>query len=288
MKHSVILLLLLPGFVCAGELLRLEDSADAMGTTYTLVLYGEDQEAMQAAAEAAFEEVRRLDRMLSNYRPGSEWSEVNRNAAVRPGTWGFYKGTGRLPAKEEIAGVLPAVGYRNVILDEKAQTVRFAKEGVEMDPGGIGKGYAVDHMVEKLKAAHIAAAMVSAGGSSIYGLGAPPNDPGWKVQIRHPRDWSRTIEEFFLKNESISTSGDYEKFFEAGGKLFSHIMDPRTGYPARGTRSVSVVAPSALDSEAWTKPFFIHGRQWAARHKPEGFRVFLCEDKADVTCAWLQ
>ncbi|MCX7670121.1 MAG: FAD:protein FMN transferase, partial [Anaerolineae bacterium] len=86
---------------------------------------------------------------------------------------------------------------------------------------------------------------------------------------------------------SISTSGDYEKFFEAGGKIYSHIMDPRTGYPAAGVLSVSVMAPTTVESEAWTKPFFILGRQWAAKNKPEGLRVFLCEDEAKPSCAWL-
>ena len=94
--------------------------------------------------------------------------------------------------------------------------------------------------------------------------------------------------EVFLKDESLSTSGNYEKFFLAGGKMYSHIMDPRTGYPAQGTLSVSVIAPKTLDSEAWTKPYFVLGRSWAGRHRPQGFRIFLCEDRSEQTCAWLQ
>lgn len=86
----------------------------------------------------------------------------------------------------------------------------------------------------------------------------------------------------------MSTSGDYEKFFEAEGKIYSHIMDPRTGYPAPGMLSVSVVAPKAIDSEAWTKPFFILGRAWTAKHKPQGLRVYMCEDRSDLACVWLQ
>jgi len=321
MKHLVVLLLVLPGVLCSGELLRLEDSADAMGTAYTVVLYGEDQEKLMAAAEAAFEEVRRLDRTLSNYRPNSEWSQVNRRAADEPvpvspelfgllsacveysrlseGTfdisvgplmrmWGFFKGSGRLPSKEEVAGAMASVGYQNILLDASSRTVRFRRPGVELDPGGIGKGYAVDRMAEILKDHGVKSALISAGGSSIYAIGAPPDDPGWKVRIRHPREWSQSVEEFHLKDESLSTSGDYEKFFEAGGRLYSHIMDPRTGYPATGTLSVSVVAPSTLDSEAWTKPFFILGRGWAAKNKPKGLRVFFCEDKTELACAWLQ
>jgi thiamine biosynthesis lipoprotein len=86
----------------------------------------------------------------------------------------------------------------------------------------------------------------------------------------------------------MSTSGSYEKFFRAEGKTYSHLMDPRTGYPAQGTASVSVIAPKTLDSEAWTKPFFINGRQWAVQHRPKNFRVFFCEDRTEQACAWLQ
>jgi thiamine biosynthesis lipoprotein len=312
--------------VPAGEvqpdLLRLESSADAMGSTYTVALYGFDRDQMEAAVEAAFDEVRRLDRMLSNYRPDSELSEVNRFAAERPvkvtpdffrllqaclnysrqseGTfditvgplmkvWGFYRGSGRLPRKEQVAAALEKVGWKNILLDPENRTVRLARPGVELDPGGIGKGYAVDRMVEVLRDNNIRSAMVSAGGSSIYGLGSPGNEKdGWPVEIRDPKVASKTVAEVRLKDQSMSTSGSYEKFFQAEGKIYSHIMDPRTGYPAQGTLAVSVIAPHTLDSEAWTKPFFILGRQWAAQNKPQPFRVFLCEDKAEQPCAWLQ
>jgi thiamine biosynthesis lipoprotein len=162
--------------------------------------------------------------------------------------------------------------------------------GVELDPGGIGKGYAVDRMVDVLRTNGIDAALVSASGSSIYALGAPPQQPGWKVGIRDPKNDAVTVTEVTLRNESMSTSGNYEKFFLAEGKLYSHIMDPRTGYPAAGTLSASVVAPLTLDSEAWAKPFYINGPEWAAKHKPNGFRVHLCTDGIGTgqSCAWLQ
>jgi thiamine biosynthesis lipoprotein len=85
----------------------------------------------------------------------------------------------------------------------------------------------------------------------------------------------------------MSTSGSYEKFFRAEGHVYSHIMDPRTGYPAPGMLSVSLITPRTIDSEAWAKPFFINGRQWAAQHNPQGFRAFFCEDRTEQPCAWL-
>lgn len=304
------------------ELLRLEKTGEAMGTAYAVVVYGHDRMKLESAVEAAFEEVQRLDGLLSNYKPSSEWSEVNRNAAERPvpvsaelfgllsacqrysresegafditvgplmRLWGFYKGSGRLPHRAEIRAVKLRIGYRHVLLDAANRTVRFGRKGVEIDPGGIGKGYAVDRMVQVLKEYGITTALVSGGGSSIYALGAPPSDArGWKLDIKDPKSPGKTIESVYLKNESMSTSGSYEKFFRAEGRLFSHIMDPRTGFPARGMLSVSVIAPRTIDSEAWAKPFYINGRAWAARHKPKDFRAFLCEDRTDKACAWLQ
>ncbi|MGH9719018.1 MAG: FAD:protein FMN transferase, partial [Bryobacteraceae bacterium] len=204
--------------------------------------------------------------------------------------WGFYKGTGRLPHRAEVRNALARVGYRKVVLDTRERTVRFEREGVELDPGGIGKGYAVDRMVGILKSSGVRTALISAGSSSIYAMGAPPGEPGWTINIRHPKDERLTVANVVLKDESMSTSGNYEKFFFAGGRIYSHIMDPRTGYPAQGILSVSVVAPTALATEAWTKPFFVNGRQWAAKNRPRDVRVFLCPDRGvrmEPTCAWL-
>ncbi len=318
---QIVLVLSLVSPLLAAEMLRISSSLDAMGTTFTIVAYDEDRARLESATDEAFEEVRRLDALLSNYKRDSEWSRVNREAATRPVAvsqelfdllaacidysrrsggafditvaplvkiWGFYKGSGRLPHRAEIRDAMAKVGFEGLILDPVSRTVRFAKPGMEIDPGGIGKGYAVDRVVAVLKAAGIGVALVSAGGSSIYALGAPPGQAGWKVKIRHPKSPSETIEETILNNESMSTSGSYEKFFVVGGKRYTHIFDPRTGYPATGAVSVSVVAPKTIDSEAWTKPFFIRGRAWTARHKPEGFRVYFCEEKMEVACAWLQ
>ena len=330
MKQIVLVLFLLPLMGAASaparpidqiETLRLESSVVAMGSAYSVAVYGEERTRMEEAVDAAFAEVHRLDEMLSNYNPESEVSEVNHTAAERPvavtpelfdllsacvkysresdgafditvgplmKVWGFYKGTGRLPHRAEVRAALDRVGYRNIVLDGANRTVQFARSGVELDPGGIGKGYAVDRMIEVLKQYGIRTALVSASGSSIYGLGAPPGEKGWKVQIRDPKDQSKSVAEVYLKDESMSTSGNYEKFFRAEGKIYSHIMDPRTGWPAQGVLSVSVVAPRTLDSEAWTKPFFVNGREWAAKHKPAGLRAFFCEDLPEKSCAWLQ
>jgi thiamine biosynthesis lipoprotein len=328
MKLAVLTLLIGQVFLSYAEVpqgalsQRVEANIDAMGSTYSVVVYGDDEARLRAAVEDASQEARRLDHLLSNYIPASEWSQVNREAASKPvrvstelfqllaacvgysresdgafditvgplmKVWGFYKGSGHLPHRAEVRGALGQVGYQNIVLDAKDHTVRFAKEGVEIDPGGIGKGYAVDKMVAVLKDDGVTSALVSASGSSIYGLGAPPNEPGWKIKIRDPKDASKIAAEVVLHDGSLSTSGNYEKFFFAEGKLYSHIMDPRTGYPSEGMLAVSVVSPKTIDSEAWCKPYYIRGRAWAAQHKQPDFKVFLCEDKlGSDKCAWLQ
>jgi FAD:protein FMN transferase len=305
----------------AAPSVKLERDVYAMGTEFTMDLYGPNMTALDGAAEQASEEVKRLDQILSNYIPDSELSKVNREAFDRPvavspelfsllseclrysresegsfditvgplmKVWGFYKGSGHLPHRAEIRTALDQIGYESVELDGAHRTVRFKKQGMSLDPGGVGKGYAVDKMVAVLQANAVTTALVSGGGSSIYGLGAPPDSPrGWYIRIRDPKDERKTAAEIYLKNNSVSTSGNYEKFFFAEGKLYSHIMDPRTGYPSEGMLSVSVVAARTLDSEVWAKPYYILGRKWTLRHKPGSFRVLMCEDKSGATCEWL-
>jgi len=305
----------------APKWVREEGSIDTMGTLIAVVAYGPDANKACAAISDALDEAARLDAMLSNYKPDSEWSKVNRLAAEKPVSvsaelfrlltacetysresagafdisvgplmeaWGFYKHSGRLPGRAEVLRALNSVGYRNIILDPQTRTVRFARRGVELDPGGIGKGYTVDRMVDVLRKDGIPAALVSAGGSSIYALGAPPGKKGWCIDLEKPPNSSGPAQSVTLRDESLSTSGNYEKFFYAAGKRWSHIMDPRTGYPSRGVISVSVVSPKTIDSEAWAKPYYILGPKWTAEHKKSEFRVFMCEDKPGASCTWIQ
>ncbi|MDX2269296.1 MAG: FAD:protein FMN transferase [Bryobacter sp.] len=308
------------------ESLRYEATRQAMGTVFTVTAYGKNQTQLEAAVGAALEEAARLDNLLSNYKPQSEWSKLNRAAAERPvrverelfdllakcrqysqqseGTfditvgplmrsWGFFKGEGRFPHRAEVRVAMAGVGFENVRLNAADQTVQFAHPATEMDPGGIGKGYAVKKMVEILREAGVKNAFVSAGGSSLYGLGTPPGKPGWEVKVSHPKYKNRDVAVVHLKNQAMATSGSAEKHFVASGEIYSHIMDPRTGFPAKGMLSVSLVAPDAMDVEAWAKPMYILGPQWAAQHKPKGMRVLFCPEgpkgqRWETACEWLQ
>jgi thiamine biosynthesis lipoprotein len=302
----------------APKLERYEASANVMGSELRVALYGERRGPLASAAIAAFDEARRIDALISNYRDDSEWSRINRDAPRRSvkiseesakliadclaysrksegafditvgnlmKVWGFYKGSGRLPSEREIRGALTSVGYRAVVLDEAAGTVRFTKSGLEIDPGGIGKGYAVEKIAGLFREYGVKSAMISAGTSSMYAIGAPPDEPkGWRTEVRDPSREGALIE-IFLRDQSLSTSGSYEKFFRVDGKTYSHIFDPRTGMPAQGTAQVSVVADSALDSEAWTTALFVNGLEWAEKHASSLPPTLFCPDEAP--CRWL-
>ena len=308
--------------VLPAEAQRMERNADAMGATFSVVLYGSDQASMNQAIDAAFDEARRLDALLSNYKPASEWNRINREAAVHPvavspelfqllsdcleysraseGTfditvgplmraWGFFGGTHHVPSPDQLHDALEIVGYQHIKLNAPNQTVHFDRPGVEIDPGGVGKGYAVDRMVEILRARGFRNALVAASGSSIYGLGNPPDESrGWPINIADPWDHRNNAAQVFLKDLSLSTSGSYEKSFRVGGHRYSHIMDPRRGVPAETAVQVTVLAPRTIDSEVWAKPYFILGSAWTAAHKPKSWRVLYCENTPGTACSWIE
>ncbi len=282
-----------------GSPVRFEASHQAMGTIYTVVAYGRDQTFLSEAVNEAFDEIDRLDAQMSNYKPDSELSVINREAAQQDVTvspnlfdllqyslkasaesggdfditvgplmkmWGFFRGQGRLPSPAEIARAEKAIGYQHVHLDSARRTIRFDEPGVELDLGGIGKGYAVDRAVEILRSSGVEAALVSSGGSSIYALGAPPGERGWKITVRDPFRADKAADVLRLQNFALSTSGNYEKFFNIDGKIYCHIMDPHTGWPVQGMLSTVAAVPTGVETEALTKIFFVGGVEKSRRY----------------------
>ena len=284
-------------------LVRYEATHNAMGTVYKVAAYGANQAYVSEVLRQAFEIIDRLDQQMSNYKPDSELSAINReagreNVMVEPHlfgllqdsfrfsqetdgafdvtvgplmkAWGFFRGRGRLPSPQEIHQLLNSVGYQHVTLDAAQRTIRFDGPGTEIDLGGIAKGYAVDRVVDLLREDHISAALISAGTSSIYALGAPPGERAWHIQLRDPFDATRSTDVIDLKNYSLSTSGDYVKFFMMGGKMYSHIMNPHTGMPVENMLSTAVAAASTTDSDALSTAFYVMGvgasRRYADAH----------------------
>ncbi|MGA7709339.1 MAG: FAD:protein FMN transferase [Acidobacteriaceae bacterium] len=264
----------------------------SMGTEYSLYLYAPSREDAAAIAKPVFEEVDRVDALLSHYRPDSELFRINREAfdhevTTDPETfrflatclawsersqgafdisvgklmkvWKFFGASGALPSPEELAAARADVGWENIRLDPAQRTVRFLAAGIELDPGGIGKGYAVDRAVRILRAKHVSAALVSAGSSTIYAMGAPAGEVGWKVRVPSPHPEGGTISTVILRDTSLSTANLSEKNFVHDGQLYGAIMNPRTLQPVRGMLQVTVISPSATDSDALSNALFVSG-----------------------------
>jgi len=287
----------------AENAVRVEASHEAMGTVFTIVVYGRERNFLAEVVEQAFQEVDRIDGQMSNYKPSSELSAINREAAshplvVEPGlfhlleicvgrsaetdgafdvtvgplmkSWGFFRGRSRLPSPAELNHVLEHVGYQHLKLDAERRTIRFDVPGVEIDLGGIAKGYAVDRAVDVLRANGVQSALVSSGMSSIYALGSPPGRRGWEISLRSPYDPHKAGDVFHLQNWSLSTSGNYEKFFTIEGKNYCHIMNPHTGWPVQGRLSVAVLAATGTDTDGRSAGCFVMGvertRKYLAEH----------------------
>ena len=259
-----------------------------MGTRISVEVWNDVPAAGAAAIDTVIAEMHRIDELMSVYKPESQLSRVNRDAAQSPvkvdpelaqlisralefsemsgGAFDItYASVGYLydyrehkhPTEAEIQAALPAVNWRHVTVDPVASTVRFLKPGVRIDLGGIAKGHAVDSCIAILEARGITNATVTAGGDSRI-LGDRRGRP-WIVGIRHPDDRSRVIARIPLEDSAISTSGDYERFFDEDGVRYHHIIDPKTGKSPHGVRSVTVIAPTSTLAEGLTKSVFIMG-----------------------------
>jgi thiamine biosynthesis lipoprotein len=259
-----------------------------MGTAIRVELWSDDKAAGEAAIDAVMEEMRRIDREMSPFKPESELSRINREAADHPvpisaemfdilsrsiefsklsgGAFDItFSSVGYMydyrrhikPTDAEIEKALPGINYRHLLLDKDKRTIKFARPGVRIDLGGIGKGYAVDNCIALLKKRGITQALVTAGGDSRV-LGDHGGRP-WMVGIRDPRRKDNVVAVIPLINSAISTSGDYERYFEVDGVRYHHIINPKTGHSATGVHSASVIGPDATTTDGLTKPVFILG-----------------------------
>ena len=256
----------------------------AMATRFELVLHGENAVAMRAAGEEALDEIDRLEAQLSLYRPSSEIAHLNQRAAREPvrvtpslfalldharqlsletggafditiaplvRCWGFMGGTGKLPPADKIEQARSCVGMHHVHLNPSDYTVSFDREGVMLDLGAIGKGYAIEQAIGLLRDAAITSALLHGGTSTVCALGHPPEADAWKVAIHHPDPkCDEPLTTVLLKDEAMSVSAGWGRSFQAAGKTFGHIIDPRTGRPASSGILAAIVVPSATESDA--------------------------------------
>ena len=271
----------------------------AMATRFEIVLHGDDESALRAAGEEALDEVERLNKQLSFYDPHSQISRLNALAARQPvkieprlfdllqharrlharmagafdvtiaplmKLWGLAGGNGCVPDDEELSAALAKVGMHHVILDPEDYTVRFDREGVLLDLGAIGKGYALQEAAEILREAEIDSAFLHGGTSTAYAIGTPPGAENWKIAIERPEFSERAmlnpasvtesdrtdanLTSIPLRDEGISVSAIWGKGFQSQDRAYGHVLDPLTGRPTEGAAMAAVVSKSATETDA--------------------------------------
>jgi FAD:protein FMN transferase len=265
---------------------RVTLARNAMATRFELVLIGTSATRLRAAGEEALDEIERIEGQLSLYNPASEIAQVNRRAGVEPvrvsppvfelltacralsevtggafditvaplvRCWGFMRSNGSRPADSEIAQARQTVGMSGLELGEADRTVRFLKPEMMLDLGSIGKGYAIDAAADILRENGVAHALLHGGTSTIYALGIDPENGPWKIALEVPGQPSagpRELGFIELQDAALSVSAVWGKHFVIEGQTFGHVIDPRTGWPARDAIMGAAIVPSATMSDA--------------------------------------
>ena len=270
---------------------------EAMATRFELVLHGDDEVRLRAAGEEALAEIQRLDAQLSFYRPSSEISRINARAAAGPvrveprlfrllqtarrlhtetggafdltvaplmRCWGFTGNTGRLPEPEALAEARRRTGMHLVTLDEADFTVAFARPGVRLDLGAIGKGYAIEEAARILIDAGVRSAFLHGGTSTIHAIGGARDGQRWNVALPYPDTDAETDNDVLavvpLEHEALSVSAVWGKAFVVDGTTYGHVLDPRSGRPVEGALLAAVAGPSATDCDALSTALLVLGR----------------------------
>ena len=261
-----------------------------MGTSVQVQAFGGADEARRQAIDEAFAAIAEVDRLMSNYRPDSELAAVNASAARAPvevtdamlgvlqaaqrisaesngafditvgplmKLWGFFDKRPHVPTDGELADVRPLVDYRNILIDADRHTVRFARSGVEIDLGGIAKGFAVELAAGVLRR-HGLAGLVDAGGNQ-YVVGAPPGKSRWTFGVKDPDARDGLLGAIDVDDGSVSTSANDSNFLTVDGRRYGHLLDPHTLKPSTASESVTIVSRDGTLADAMSKAAFVLG-----------------------------
>lgn len=262
-----------------------------MGSRFEITAVAADSALAQTGIAAAITEIARIERLISSWNPNSQTSEINRNAGKKAVTvdrelfelirrsqkvsaltggafdisfasvdkiYTFDGGDHALPSPDSVAVSVAKIGYQNIVLDEKNSTVFLKEPGMKIGFGGIGKGYAANRAQAVMLEAGILSGLVNAGGDLIA-WGKQPDGSDWQIAIADPNDEDKILGWLTLGNLAIVTSGDYARYFTSDGKRYAHIIDPETGYPVTGMKSVSVVCADAELADALATAVFVLG-----------------------------
>ena len=275
------------------EAVLLRFARRAMATTFEIVLPLGTPDAY-TVADAGLDEIDRLEQQMTVYRDDSELALINARAALEPvrveeslfdlfvrctdlhresrgafdiavgplvKLWGFYRRQGRMPTTDERREALAVSGMRHIRLDPRERTIAFARPGVELNLGSVGKGHALDRVVRLLhREAGLRSALIHGGHSSVYAVGSEPgSDAGWTVGLRDPDAPEVRLGCFRLRDRGLGISATTHQFFVHEGRKFGHLLDPRTAWPAEGVAVSAVTAPTAAEADALATAFFVLG-----------------------------
>ncbi|MBP1723232.1 MAG: FAD:protein transferase [Deltaproteobacteria bacterium] len=311
---GIVLLVFIPPLLSAQNPPLFRQSRILMGTSVEISVSQADSKTSEEAMEAAFQEVERINRLMSHYRPDSEVSQITQHAGekevrVSPETlevieralyfsrlsegafditigpvfrlWNFREG--KIPDREKLRDQLKRVDYRKIRADRSRSTVYLDDPLMELDLGAIAKGYAVDRACEVLKKKGVANFLVNAGGDLKVG-GEKEKGVPWTIGVQHPRLPSDFIAKLQPQDAGVATSGDYEKFFIKDGERYHHVLIPSTGMPARECQSVTILAPSAMDADALATTVFVLGpkKSFALVEKVPGVHAVIVDRRGSV------
>lgn len=297
------------------SILRIRHSA--MGCDFDFLVTGQDLSYLRDAVSEAIEELDELEHQMSVFNSTSEISYINKMAFPGPvrveprlfallsmaycltiDTQGAFDITTRAltrlwnssqdsaPTEDEIRKVLAHTGMHNVVLDEDETTVRFERKGVQLDLGAIGKGYAIRRIAELLRETGVTNALLSAGNSTVYALGCPPEEDAWCVGISDPSRHSKRLGFVRLRDEALSVSGSHERYVEIHSHRYSHIIDPRTGLPVEGMLATVAITQDPTVADALSTAFFVLGlegiRDYCTIHPEVSALSMVNSDASDI------
>lgn len=263
-----------------------------MGSRFEITVVAKDSIEANDYIDAAVVEITRIEKLISSWDPASQTSEINRNAGIKPvkvdeelynligrsveiskltdgafdisfasmdKIWKFDGSMTQMPSKEAIKQSVSKVGYQNIILDPENLTVFLKLEGMKIGFGAIGKGYAADKAKKLLIEKGVSGGIINASGD-MNNWGTQPDGEFWKVAITNPMDKNKAFALLPLNENAVVTSGNYEKYVTFNNIRYTHIIDPRTGYPATGIISATVFAPKAEIADALATSIFVMGK----------------------------
>lgn len=278
-------------------------AVQAMATRFEIALWGGSETYLRAVGEEALAEILRLEAQLSPYRSDSDIADLNARAAIEPvrleprlfalleraaaltqrtggafdltvasllRVWGFTGGGGHLPDPAALAAARECTGMPLVALDAAAQTLRFLREGVRLDMGAFGKGYAIEQAAELLQEYGIGGALLHGGTSTAQAIGTQPDGTPWRIAVQDPTRTDAYLTTVPLEDAALSVSAVHGKSFTEGDTRYGHVLDPRTGQPVQNALLSAVVSASATDSDALSTALLVLGESFLPPAAQEG------------------